>query len=385
VSIKDATYLDVNAGALVHPKVAQGLLSLLQDNLLGSNPSSIHALGRRSHRLIVEAKKKVALSLGAAETSLTFTSSGTEANQLAIRSILESQIRLKMKAHWITTPVEHDCNLSMIEWFKGLGGEVSFLPVDAQGSPIVSELRSILKPETALVSVIWVNNETGVVTDVEALSAVCKQAGVPLHLDGAQAWGKITVDLNRLSEQGVTYACFASHKIGAPSGTGVLWKKKEAPLARRGGTENVLGVVATGIAASLIDLSTQKEIAERRDRLQRLIVSNIPQVVVNGALAPRVAGTLNLCFDGVSRDGFVAALDLEGYAVSSGSACASGIERTSHVLLALGRTPEQAQAAIRISFGSEISWQALEGFAAALEKVVNRVRSNYATNATLSI
>ena len=252
-----ATYLDVNAGAHLHPAVSEALRGLIQEqDVLGSNPSSVHAHGRKAKQYLAEARERVALSLGSPSDDLVFTSSGTEANQLAIRSVLEPLT----KPHWITTPVEHECNLKMQEWLRERGGTVSLLPVDSNGAPIISELTKLIRPETALVTAIWVNNETGVITDVEALARECREynkgRGIPLHLDGAQAWGKIPLNLKKL---GVTYAAFAAHKIGALSGTGVLYLKSGAPLVaqmkgkqergRRGGTENVLGIVAAGVAA----------------------------------------------------------------------------------------------------------------------------------------
>jgi len=258
---RDAIYLDANAGVLVHPRVGEALRAILQDEIFGANPSSVHVHGRKAKHLVLEARDRVARSLGALTNpdSLVFTSSGTEANQLVIRSVFEPLLEIKQRAHWITTPVEHDCNLQMIDWLKDRGGEVSFLPVDSNGTPDASKLSSLLRPETALVSAIWVGNETGVISPVEELARACLKASVPLHLDGAQAWGKIPVNLDELAKQGLTYAAFAPHKIGGLAGTGVLWSKKGARLIsqirgqqqgnRRGGTENLLGIYAAGVAA----------------------------------------------------------------------------------------------------------------------------------------
>lgn len=376
---KRAIYLDVNAGAHVHPHVVDALTHLLQDDgTLGSNPSSIHAHGRKAKKYLTEARDRVALSLGTSPDDLIFTSSGTEANQLAIRSVFERAAG----AHWITTPVEHECNLKMQDWVRENGGSVSLLPVDSSGAPVVSELKSLVCPETALVTAIWVNNETGVITDVEALAGECQSLGIPLHVDGSQAWGKLPVNLRDL---GVTYAAFAAHKIGALSGTGVLYARPGASIAaqmkgkqergRRGGTENILGITAAGVAASKIDLAAWKDIAEMRDRLEALISEKIPGTLVNGGgESARVASTLSLCFEGVEKDGMVAALDLEGFSVSSGSACASGVVEPSHVLLALGREPGLAAAGLRVSIPPATAWEDLRGFAESLVRVVERFR-----------
>ena len=234
-TLRDAIYLDANAGVLVHPKVGEALRAILQDEIFGANPSSVHVHGRKAKHLVLEARDRVARSLGALSTpdSLVFTSSGTEANQLVIRSIFEPLLESKQRAHWITTPVEHECNLQMVDWLKDRGGEVSFLPVDSNGSPQVSALASLVRPDTALVSVIWVGNETGVISPIEDFAKACLNAKVPLHSDGAQAWGKLPIDLDRLSKIGLTYAAFAPHKIGALSGTGVLWSGRGLGSFRR--------------------------------------------------------------------------------------------------------------------------------------------------------
>jgi cysteine desulfurase len=391
-TLRDAIYLDANAGVLVHPRVGEALRAILQDEIFGANPSSVHVHGRKAKHLVLEARDRVARSLGALTNpdSLVFTSSGTEANQLVIRSvfepILEAQINAKTRAHWITTPVEHDCNLQMIDWLKDRGGEVSLLPVDANGTPDVSKLSSLLRPETALVSAIWVSNETGVISPAVELARECLKASVPLHLDGAQAWGKIPVNLDELAKQGLTYAAFAPHKIGGLAGTGVLWSKKGARIIsqirgqqqanRRGGTENLLGIYAAGVAALQTDASEQNELTLIRDRLQKQIQSRIEGTLVNGGGAPRIAGTLNLCFEGIERDGLVQALDLEGFSVSSGSACSSGVTEPSHVLQALGRSEGLARAGLRISIPSGTDWESLESFVTTLEVIVHRMRKS---------
>jgi len=385
---RDAIYLDANAGVLVHPRVGEALRAILQDEIFGANPSSVHVHGRKAKHLVLEARDRVARSLGALTNpdSLVFTSSGTEANQLVIRSVFEPLLEIKQRAHWITTPVEHDCNLQMIDWLKDRGGEVSFLPVDSNGTPDASKLSSLLRPETALVSAIWVGNETGVISPVEELARACLKASVPLHLDGAQAWGKIPVNLDELAKQGLTYAAFAPHKIGGLAGTGVLWSKKGARLIsqirgqqqgnRRGGTENLLGIYAAGVAASQTDASEQDELAELRDRLQKQIQSKISGTLVNGGGAPRIAGTLSLCFEGIEREGLVQALDLEGFSVSSGSACSSGVTEPSHVLQALGRSEGLARAGLRISIPPGTRWESLENFVTVLDTVVRRMRKS---------
>ncbi|OFZ05985.1 MAG: hypothetical protein A2070_08595 [Bdellovibrionales bacterium GWC1_52_8] len=384
-----ATYLDSNAGAPLQPCVVDALLPFLSesDRTLIPNPSSIHSFGRNARRCLSTARQQIAGSLGPKidPEQVIFTSGGTESNQLAVQGFLGTFLEAGVRPHWITTPVEHDSVLQIVSWFQKRGGRVSFLPVDFNGAPVVSALESLWNEQTKLVSVIWANNETGVVSDVEALSQEVVRLGGVLHLDAAQAWGKLPIDLSRL---GADMVSFSGHKIGGLAGSGALWVKPGLKLdsliagkqekGRRGGTENLLGIISMGAAASTLDLAAVESWASSleplRDRLQNAICERIPRVIVHGASGRRVANTLNLSFEGVASDGLVMALDLSGYAVSSGAACASGAMEPSHVLLAMGRSPGEAIGAIRISLPREVNWPVLSDFVDELEKIVNRIR-----------
>jgi cysteine desulfurase len=355
------------------------------------NPSSVHAFGREAKKLLNDARDHVARSFGVSASSdqITFTSSGTEASQLAIRSALEPAFARGEKPHWITTPVEHDATLRMIEWTKERGGSVSFLPIDSNGSPDAQALSELVTPSTRLVSAIWVNNETGVISDVAMLSEQAAQAKVPLHLDGAQAWGKLELDLPKL---GAAFVSFSGHKIGALSGTGVLWKTKAtgalSPIIvpiirgtqenlRRGGTENLAGAITLGEASSRLKPSEwDARVRPVRESLEKEILSRVSEVRVNGAGAPRVANTLSLSFEGINRSGLVPALDLAGFAVSSGSACSSGVDEPSHVLMAMGHSKGLASASIRVSLYDEISEESRNQFVEALSACVQRLRKS---------
>jgi cysteine desulfurase len=391
MSARTAIYLDANAGAPLKPAA----LLAIQKAVAGTpgaafsfvpNPSSIHSHGRLAKRWLAEAREKIARSLGhrVDVEQLVFTSSGTEANQLAIRSVLEARLERGEKPHWITTSIEHDSALQMAEWLLKRGGTVSFLPVSAQGRVDVSQVVALLKPETALVSAMWVNNETGVITDMAELVREVRKSSSPvtLHVDAAQAWGKLPLDLTAMGADLVT---FSSHKIGALAGSGLVWVARGTPLSalirgkqekgRRGGTENLLGIMAMGAAAADLDpLAWAARVAPLRDQLQRVISERLSGTRINGEDAPRVANTLNVSFDGVEGDGLVMAMDLAGYSVSSGSACSSGVLEPSHVLMAMGRTEAQAMSALRVSLVDEMPWHVLEGFVGALEKAVQRVR-----------
>ena len=385
MSEKAAIYLDANAGAPLKSCVVEALLSFLKSTpALIPNPSSIHIQGRKAKRALAEARERVARSLGPKvdPEQLVFTSSGSEANQMAIRSALETLLKKGSKPHWITTPVEHDSNRQMVSWVESQGGSVSFLPVDQHGLPQVMSLPELIRSDTALISALWVNNETGAITDVAKLAEISTTHGIPLHIDGAQAWGKLPIDLHQLKAQWVT---FSGHKIGALAGAGVLWVGRGTPVVatllgkqekgRRGGTENLFGIISMGMAATTLDpIGWAQRVTPIRDRLEMAICERISGTCVNSQGAPRIPNTLNLSFSGIEGDGLVMALDLAGYCVSSGSACASGVLEPSHVLMAMGRTKLQAMAAIRISLADEMPWENLEGFVTALEKVVNRVR-----------
>ncbi len=399
MSIKAAIYLDANAGAPLKSAAREAILQVLSgvENLgsphsfsLIPNPSSIHSHGRRAKRLFAEARERIAASLGAKvdPEQLVFTSSGTESNQLVVRSVLEPILNSGKPAHWITTTVEHDSNVKLVDWVRSRGGRVSELPVDSEGRIQVEGLEEVFSQGAALLSLLWVNNETGVIADLNPILGLAQRYGVPVHMDGAQAWGKIPVELTDLRAQ---YVTFSGHKIGGLAGTGVLWVGRGQTVSpvilgkqekgRRGGTENLLGVVALGAATQGLDPDAwAQRVRPVRDRLEAEIVRRIPGSRINGVQAHRVANTLNLNFEGVEREGLVMALDLAGYSVSAGSACSSGVLEPSHVLKAMGKTETQALAAIRVSLVDEMSWSDLEAFVTALERAVGRMRAVAAGN-----
>ena len=391
-------FLDFNSGAPLCYQAKEVLFSFLNsqssfysktDSQFPSNPSSIHSFGRKAKRHFAQARENIAASLGnkVDPEQLIFTSCGSEANQLAIRSYLEPAFAKHKHPQWITTEVEHDSVMQMVKWFEDKGGKVIYLPIDQDGAPIIDALDDLYCEQTALVSCVWVNNETGVITDVNKLSQKVKSLGGVLHLDGAQAWGKIPFCLNEIDASLVT---FTGHKIGALSGTGVLWVNKGVKVnpvilgkqekTRRGGTENLLGVISMGAAAKkLAPAKWHEQVKILRDRLQDEVIAQIPGVQINGLSGQndlRVGNTLNLLFEGIEGEGLVLALDLEGYAVSAGSACSSGVLEPSHVLMALGRNKQQAMSAIRVSLSPEIKWEQLELFVESLKKVVQRMRQS---------
>lgn len=403
-----AIYLDANAGAPLNEAVRVALFSLLCETraevsdhaqsmtdssvrdrfgqkALIPNPSSSHSEGRKAKAWLRRARTQAAQSMGegVSPDDLTFVSSGTEAAQAAVRSVLEPLLLRGARPHWIFAAGDHEAHQQMAGWLEARGGQVSVLPLRPDGRPDGAALENLFRPETALVSATWVNNETGVITDVAELSRLCGARAIPLHLDAAQAWGKIPVPF----AQGLaSLVSFSGHKIGAPAGTGVLWRlgggKKTAPVfpgkqesGLRGGTENLMGAVGLGAAASQLDPRAWSASLEvLRDRMEREILKAIPGAIVYGADASRVANTSFLGFEGVEKDGLVAALDLAGFCVSSGSACSSGITEPSRTLLAMGRSAAQARAAVRVSLHALNRWEELESFVGALKVAVEKAQ-----------
>lgn len=410
-------YLDTNSGAPLGRETVRALLSFLESEsdsgsqgVIPGNASSLHRFGRQAKKIIHDARFGIARSIGLTgstddSTGQVFTSSGTEANQLAIRSVLEPWLAwfegTGTRPCWIVSSVEHDSVREMIPWFEDSGGEVRLLPVNRQGviefDPDLPQAKnSGIAPTAApvLISVIWVQNETGVITDLNPILAAAAAHGIPVHVDAAQAWGKIPIQLDAPGEGGdlspISYLTLSGHKIGALPGTGVLVYRSHPgrppvlppirPMIRgkqesgnRGGTENLSGILSMGAAAGeLRPLEWAEHIRPLRDRMEHEIQKRIPGTRIHGGETARVANTSNLGFDGIENDRtLVADLDLAGYAVSAGSACSSGVSEPSSVLLAMGVSAAQAVSAVRISLSDRTAWADLEGLIGALEKAVS--------------
>jgi cysteine desulfurase len=379
----------------LHESAAKAIRDLLSRGFLG-NPSSIHSTGRKAKADLSRARRQVAKSLGpnTDPERIVFTSSGSEANQMVCR-LVSGNNRQSSGVEWITTPVEHHSVIDMAKWFKARGGSIRYLSVDTDGKPSVDDLDMLICDETALVSLIWVNNETGVISDVNKASKIIEAANldrakrnlpeIKLCIDAAQAWGKLPIDVETL---GAHFVTLSAHKIGAPAGTGVIWIKPRTKIlpelacitgnqerGRRGGTENLIGIVATGAAAEQIDAEVfTNTVLPLRGWLENEIKTRIEGVTVNGGKSNRVANTINLSFSGVEEDSLIIALDLAGYNVSSGSACSSGVLAPSHVLEAMGLSKKEAMSALRLSLAKTHTKDELLGFVEALETAVGRIR-----------
>lgn len=347
-------YFDHNATTPLSGEVMQALVPALQE--VYGNASSIHQCGQAARQKLEAARRQVAAMLGASPNEMVFLSGGTEADNLAMFGIA------RPGSHVITTAIEHAAVLGAARRLEQLGVSVSYLKPSRAGFVSPQDVREALRPETALVSVMHANNETGVVQPIAGIAAVCREAGVLLHCDGVQAAGRIAVNVRAL---GVDLYSISAHKMYAPKGIGALYVRAGVRIEpqilggrhereRRAGTENVPSAVAFGRAAEWVCGHVGEEavrLAALRDRLERGIVSSVSDTRVNGANAERTPNTSNICFTGVEGEAMVIALDLRGFAVSSGSACSSGAVEPSHVLLAMGLSPQEARSSVRFSLG----------------------------------
>ena len=324
------------------------------------NASSIHHYGQIAKQRLEMARRHLAALIQCDPREIVFVSGGTEANNLAIFGSLR-WLGVEGR-HVITSAIEHPAVLSPCAQLEREGAEVTYLPVDSMGLLNPDDVRRALRPGTALISVMHANNETGALQPIREIASIGKEAGIPVHADGVQAVGKIPVDVASL---GVDLYSISGHKLYAPKGIGALFVKKGAKVApvmfgghhereRRPGTENVPGAVGLGRAAAWMEDNLDDE-AERlrvlRDLLEQGILERVPGAGVSCAGAPRTPNTSSIYFDGVDGESMVISLDLKGFAVSSGSACSSGAVEPSHVLSAIGLTPERARASLRFSLG----------------------------------
>jgi cysteine desulfurase len=345
------------------------------------NASSIHHLGQAAKQSVEDARKQVALLLGCHPKEIVFTSGGTEADNHAIFGTT----RLRSKPHIITSSIEHPAVLNAAGEVKKRGGEVSLVPVSQVGTIDPDDIRRAIRSDTTLISVMHVNNEIGAVQAIREIAEIAREANVLMHSDGVQAVGRFPLSV---SDLGVDLYSISAHKFGGPKGVGALYIRKGVDIGallyggrhesgRRAGTENTPGIVAMGQAAKISHMNLESEmpkIAQLRDRLEQGILTSVPDVFVNGAGARRVANTTNLCFEGIEGESLVIALDLQGFCVSSGSACSSGAVEPSHVLLALGLSKAQAKSSVRFSLGTGNTVEQVDELIAAVADATAHLR-----------
>ena len=373
-------YFDNNATTRVAPEVVEEMLPYLAEQW--GNPSSAYSFGNRVGESVTEARGKVAALINADPREIIFTSCGTESNNAALNSALLTQ---PGKRHLVTTAVEHSANIKYGQMHEKRGGEVSWIPVDRAGQIDVHELQEAIREDTALVSVMLANNETGVVFPIEEIAAICRIKGVPFHTDAVQTAGKLKLDVKAM---GVDFLSLSAHKLHAPKGIGLLYARQGVAWqpyvigggqesGRRGGTENVAYIVAFGKAAELAMASLENDadrIRSLRDRLEDGIMERIPGVTRNGAKEPRLPNTSNLNFADCEAEAILLLLDREGICASSGSACTTGSLAPSHVLIAMGVPPEHALSSVRLSLSKYSTDTEVDHLLDTLPPIIEKLR-----------
>jgi cysteine desulfurase len=374
-------YFDHNATTPVSPEVLRALMPSLAE--VYGNASSIHHFGQLAKQHLETARRQVATLIHCNAPEVVFTSGGTEADNLALLGTVRPASP-GTSQHVITTAIEHPAVMNTCAQLEREGVTVTYVPVGASGVVDPDAIRRALRRDTVLVSVMQANNELGTVQPIAEIARITRPAGVCLHADGVQALGKIPVDVQAL---GVDLYSMSGHKIYAPKGVGALYVRKGTRISsigfgghhereRRPGTENVPGAMALGRAAEWVQenlLAEAERLTGLRDRLEHGILSRIAMAGVNGG-EPRVPNTSNIYFDHVEGEALVIALDLRGFAVSSGSACSSGAVEPSHVLLAIGLTPERARSSIRFSLGHANTTEQVDALIEAVADAVGHLR-----------
>lgn len=380
MSKQSVYYLDNNATTRVAPEVVEAMLPYLTEQW--GNPSSAYTFGKKAGHAVAEAREKVAALINANPREIIFTSCGTESNNAAINSALTSQ---PGKRHVITTVVEHSANIQFGQTLEKRGCEVTWIPVDRAGQLDVHEIHEAIREDTAIVSVMLANNETGVIYPVEEIAAICRAKGVLFHTDAVQTPGKLKLDVKAME---VDFLSLSAHKLHAPKGIGVLYVRKGVSFqpyvmgggqeqGRRGGTENVANMVAFGKAAEIAVASLEENldrIRALRDRMEEGIINSIEGVTRNGAKEPRLANTSNLSFTNCEAEAILLLLDREGICASSGSACTTGSMAPSHVLTAMGLTPELAMGAVRLSLSKYSTDDEVDHLLAKMPEIVSKLR-----------
>ncbi len=375
-------YLDHNATTPLAPSVADAMAQAMREDF--GNPSSVHYFGQRAKRRVDDARSAVAALLGATPAEVVFTSGGTEADNLALRGAAEARAA-SGRRHLIASAVEHEAVLNTLKALTRLGWRTTLLPVDASGIVSPAALADVIDDETAVVSVMHANNEIGTLQPVADLAAIAHEHGALFHTDAVQSTGKLPIDLSAL---GVDLLSLSGHKFNGPKGVGALWIRRGVRLSaiqtggrhernRRAGTENVPALAGLGVAADLASRTLREHasrVATLRDRLEDGILGGVSGTAVNGDRARRVPNTSNISFDGIEAESLLIALDLEGIAVSTGSACSSGTLEPSHVLRAMGLPHQRVQSSIRFSLGAGNTVEQIDRVIVELPAIVHRLR-----------
>jgi cysteine desulfurase len=378
--MKREIYLDNSATTQPLPQVIETMKSAMLASY--GNPSSTHARGDAAREVVEHGRNAVARLLGVADETIVFTSGATEANNLAILSCLP---RNTATARIVTTTVEHSSVLKLCEHLEGLGAKVDRIPVDSQGLVDLRAMRDAVSEPTTVLSVQWVNNETGVIQPIDVLASLASERGVLFHVDAAQAMGKLSLGVADLP---IDYVAVTAHKIHGPQGVGALYVRRDRTLlpllhggpqesGRRAGTENVPGIAGFGRAAEL-RLSRLVHLAAHvgtlRAAFEQRLLAELPDVVINGGKAPRVPGSTNIRFSGVDGQALVARLDQQGIHCSQSSACTNQRPEPSYVLRAMGLSEEEAYSGVRFSFSELNTLADAQDAAGIVIETVQRLR-----------
>lgn len=371
-------YLDNNATSPLLPEVFAAMQPYFVERF--GNASSIHQQGQQARAAVEQAREHVAELVNCRPAEIVFTSGGTEGDNLALFGLV------RPGDHVVTSLVEHHAVLNTCKRLEDTGCEVTYLPVDGRGLVSPDEIRRALRANTKLISIIFANNETGVIQDVNAIGAIAAEADVYFHTDGVQAAGKVPIDVKDIHCDLLT---LTAHKMHGPLGAGALYVRKGTMLqplfyggrherSRRAGTENLPGIVGLGKAAEIAHQGfadgSVARMAGLRDRLERTVLETMDQVALNSAGAPRVPNTSNIVFECLEGEAMVIALDLKGASVSTGAACSSGAIEPSHVLTAMGLSPDRARASIRFSLGKQNTPDDIDLMLQLVPEVVSRLR-----------
>ena len=374
-------YFDNNATTRVASEVLEAMLPFLTEHW--GNPSSAYRFGNQVAKQIEVARAKAAALLNADPREIVFNGCGTEGNNSAIHSALRTN---PDKRHVITTAVEHSAILKYCEHLRKRGYDVTFLPVESDGSLDLHLLEKSIRADTAIVSVMWANNVTGVIFPIEEIGAICRGRGVLCHTDAVQTAGKLKIDVQNL---GVDFLSLSGHKFHSPKGIGLLYVRRRTPFepyliggqqerGRRGGTENVPYIIGLGRAAELALEHLHEEdtrVRALRDRLEQTILTSIPGTSRNGAKKERLPNTSNIAFDSIEAEAVLMLLDQAGICASSGSACTTGSLEPSHVLVAMGVSPARARGSVRFSLGIDNTDEEVDYLLNHLPSIIAKLRS----------
>jgi cysteine desulfurase len=376
-------YFDHNATTPVDPAVAETIARVMTEEF--GNASSVHHFGQRAKAVLDEARSSVAALIGAEPSEIVFTSGGTESDNFALRGVAEA-LEPTGRRHLIASSIEHEAVLVTLRALARRGWRTTLLSVDASGILRPEALAEALTDDTAIVSVMHANNEIGTIQPIPELARLAHARGALFHTDAVQSIGKIPADVRAL---GVDLLSLSAHKFNGPKGAGALWIKRGARVtailtggkherSRRAGTENVPGIAGLGVAARLAAKKVATEgprLAALRNRLEEAILAQVPGTAINGDREPRVPNTTNISFEAVEAESLLIALDLEGIAVSTGSACSSGTLEPSHVLRAMGLPSPRTQNSIRLSLGAGNTDAEVDFVVSKLPAIVDKLRS----------